>query len=135
LKKHTDSTPLLARLENEYLFHNQHQLGRNIHDKENVHSMINSVPGEEEKPKLRKILPHKRGYEPRLVSSRYEGFGEVKRARAKLKMYESQEELKIDGGELTDKDSQYRAEALDERPLTFGLIKKVDPMKSSVEYR
>ena len=50
-------------------------------------------------------------------------------------MYESQEELKIDGGELTDRDSQYRAEALDERPLTFGLIKKVDPMKSSVEYR
>ena len=50
LPKHTDSTPLLARLEHEYLFHNSNYDSRSNHhrkkstDKENVHGMINSVP-------------------------------------------------------------------------------------------
>lgn len=105
--KHTDSTPSLARLEHDHQYHHappQHHAfppRRISKDKENAHGMINSVPASQGD-----YLPHdaikidnyegkrfktQNNYEPTLVSSRYEGFGNGEKGRNAFRMRQSQE--------------------------------------------
>lgn len=99
--KNTDSTPSLAKFEHHHHVLPQQACLARRKDKENTHGMINSVPASQGD-----YLPHdaikidnyegkrfrtQNNYEPTLVSSRYEGFGNAEKARNTLKMRQSQE--------------------------------------------
>lgn len=115
--------------------------------------MINSVPGSnsneysDRKNNIIKIdnyegkrFKTQAGYVPEMTKSRYEAPSDLSSMDDNI-MYSSQERivLRKEKGRTQKQINRYESIDLNtkneyDRPLTFGLIKQADPLKSSIEY-